>query len=276
MTTCGSAPPCATIRSARAACAAGLALRHHETAQIVGLGDRRRQTDARDMRRQAKQPRQIERQQIAALRRHQRVQFVEHDAAQRPEQIRRVSRGEQQRQLLRRRQQNFRRIAALALALRGRRVAGAGLDADRQTHFRYRRFEIACNIDGERFERRNIERVQAAVAADVTADREETPALGHRGLRRQAPAQVHEARQKTRQRLAAAGRRDQQHRAAGLRLGQKLQLMRARRPAAAGEPARELLRKFCYWMVEQNDPAAFAPCRQKQISRVREEIKDAG
>ena len=76
-----------------------------------------------------------ERQQIAALRRHQRMQFIEHDAAQRAEQIRRIGGGEQQRQLLRRRQQNFRRIAALALALRGRRIAGARLDADRQISF---------------------------------------------------------------------------------------------------------------------------------------------
>ena len=62
------------------------------------------------------------------------MQFVEHDALERAEQIRRVGAGEQQRQLLRRGEQDVRRIAALALALRGRRVAGAGLDADRQPH----------------------------------------------------------------------------------------------------------------------------------------------
>ncbi len=200
------------------------------------------------------------------------MQLVENDAAERAEQIRRIGGGEQQRQLLRRRQQNLRRIAALALALRGRRVAGAGLDADRQLHFGDRRFEIARDIDGERLQRRNVERVQAAVAAHVAAGRDKplsSPACG--GGRRAklarrgqvgsvvAPArplpnpppqagegvaaQLHQARQKSGQRLAAAGRRDQQHRAAGLRLGQKLQLVCARRPAAAGEPAREHLRQ---------------------------------
>ena len=63
-----------------------------------------------------------------------------------------------------------RRIAALALALRGRRVAGARLDADRQPHLRNRRFEIARDVDGERLERRDVERVQPAVAAHVAAE----------------------------------------------------------------------------------------------------------
>ena len=71
--------------------------------------------------------------------------------------------------LLRRRQQNLRRIAALALALRARRIAGARLDADRQPHLGNRRFQIARDIDGERFERRNVKRVQPALAADAAA-----------------------------------------------------------------------------------------------------------
>ena len=54
-------------------------------------------------------------------------------------------------------------------------------------------------------------------------------------------AQLHQRRQKSRQRLAGAGRRDQQHRAAGARLRQQFELMRARRPAALREPARERL-----------------------------------
>jgi hypothetical protein len=45
------------------------------------------------------------------------VQFVEHDALERAEQERRIGAGEQQRKLLRRRQQNVGRVAALALAL---------------------------------------------------------------------------------------------------------------------------------------------------------------
>ena len=63
------------------------------------------------------------------------MQFVEHDALERAEQIRRVGGGKQQRQLLRRGEQNVGRIAALALAFRRRRVAGAGFHPDRQAHF---------------------------------------------------------------------------------------------------------------------------------------------
>jgi hypothetical protein len=54
-------------------------------------------------------------------------------------------------------------------------------------------------------------------------------------------AQLHQARQKSGQRHAATGRCDQQRRAAVARLGQKFELMGARNPTAAGEPAREWL-----------------------------------
>ena len=57
------------------------ALRHHETAKIVGLGHGRRQADAGELRRQAKQPRQAEREQIAAFRGHQRMQLIENRRA---------------------------------------------------------------------------------------------------------------------------------------------------------------------------------------------------
>jgi hypothetical protein len=48
---------------------------------------------------------------------------------------------------------------------------------------------------------------------------------------------VKERRQKPGQRLARAGRRDQQIGAAGAGAGDQRQLMRVRRPAARGEPA---------------------------------------
>ena len=130
-------------------------------AQIVRLGDGRRQADGREPRRQREQPRQAERQQIAALRGDQRMQFVEHDALERAEQIRRIGGGEQQRELLRRRQQNVGRIAALALALGGRRVAGARLEPDRQAHLAHRDFQVARDVDRQRLQRRDVERVQA-------------------------------------------------------------------------------------------------------------------
>ena len=228
-----------------------LRLRHQIAAQIVGLGDGGREADRRQLGRQRKQPREPEREQIAALRRHQRVQFVEHDAAQRAEQERRIGRRQDQRELLRRGQQYVRRIAALALPLRRRRVAGAGLDPDRQLHLGDRRFEVARDVDGERLQRRDIERVQPALAAGTGAWRGRwrgwrapwTPLPSPAGEGQPAPRELlnHQARQKSRQRLAGAGRRDQQHRAAGARLRQQFKLMRARFPAALGKPARKRL-----------------------------------
>src|SRR5436190_1421329 len=73
-------------------------------------------------------------------------------------------------QLLGRSQQNVRRIAALALALRGGRVAGAGLDPDRLGD---RPLQIARDVDCERLERGNVERVQPALAAQVAAGGEQ-------------------------------------------------------------------------------------------------------
>ena len=83
------------------------------------------------------------------------------------------SRGEQQRELLGRGEQDVGRIAPLALALRGRRVAGAGLEPDRQRHLGDRAFEVARDVDRERLERRDVERVQPARAADAAAGGDE-------------------------------------------------------------------------------------------------------
>ena len=80
------------------------------------------------------------------------MQFVEHDAAQRAEHVRRIGGSQQQRQLLRRGEQNVGRIAALTLPLRGRRVAGARLQPDRQIHLAHRHFQIARDVDGERLQ----------------------------------------------------------------------------------------------------------------------------
>ena len=150
-----------------------LGLRHQEAAQIVGLRHRRREADAGEVGRQREQPRQAEREEIAALGGDQRMQLVEHDPPQRAEQIGRVGRGENERELLGRGQQNVRRVAALALALGGRRVAGAGLDPDRQRHLGDRRFEVARDVDGERLERRDVKRVQPALAANIAAGGDE-------------------------------------------------------------------------------------------------------
>ena len=275
-----------------------VALRHQEPRQRFRLGHRRRQSDRAHLGRQPPQPRQAERQQIAALGGDQRVQFVEHDALQRREQERRVVGGQQQRQLFGRGQQDVRRIAPLPLPPRHRRVAGAGLDLDRQPHLGDRRFQVARDIDRERLQGRDVEGVQAAAAFDAAAGGDEacvksatgsafSPLLPRakrvagrgRGWgvlrqsrcqlesensRRHPPpptpprrfaeggeqkslamrertehTQLHQRRQKSRQRLAGAGRRDQQRRAVVAGLRQQCQLMLTRRPAARREPLKE-------------------------------------
>ena len=122
----GLAPPATVIRSARRA---GRVLRHQPAPQLVRLGDGRRQADRLQAGDEAAQPRQPERQQMAALRGHQRMQLVEHDVAQVREEALGIRGRDQQRQLLRRGQQDVRRRQLLALALVGGRVAGARLQA---------------------------------------------------------------------------------------------------------------------------------------------------
>ncbi len=109
----------------------GWGLRHEIAGELVRLRDGRREADGRELRRDPEQAGEAEGQEIAALRRDQRMQLVKHDPAQRREQIPPVGAGKQKRELLRRRQQDVGRMVALAGALRRRRIAGAGLDADR-------------------------------------------------------------------------------------------------------------------------------------------------
>jgi hypothetical protein len=89
------------------------------------------------------------------------MQFVEHDAAQRSEQERGVGAREQERELLRRREQDVGRITTLPAALARRRIARARLDADGQFHLGDRPLQIAGDVDGERLERRDVQGVEA-------------------------------------------------------------------------------------------------------------------
>ncbi len=111
----------------------------------------------------------------------------------------------------------------MLLALVGGRVAGARLHLDGKPHLCDRRFQIARDIDGERLQRRDVERVDAAPNGIARL------AIGERG----------QARQKTGQRLARAGGRDQQGRAALPGSFQQIELMGAHRPSACGEPVPE-------------------------------------
>ncbi|ONF48125.1 hypothetical protein RSM1_14890 [Methylobacterium radiotolerans] len=172
------------------------------------------------------QPRQRQRQQVAALRGDQRVQLVEHHAAQTGKKLSRLAVGDQQGQLLGRGQKDVRRPADLAGALVGRRVTGAGLDAHRQRHLGDRRVEVAGNVHRQRLQGRDVEGVEA-----------------RRLLLRPALGEVDETRQEAGQRLAGPGRRHQQRRAAGAGDPQEIELVRPGRPAAAREPGAESFRQ---------------------------------
>ena len=204
-TTGAAAPPATTISADDFP---AVALRHQKPRQRFRLGHRRGKADRAHFGRQPPQPRQAERQQIAALGGDERMQFVEHDALERGEQERRVVGRQQQRQLLGRGEQDVRRIAPLPLPPRHRRIAGAGLDLDRQPHLGDRRLQIARDVDGERLQRRDVEGVEAAGALHGAAGGDE--ALLAAALRNGRRRQLHQCRQKSGQRLAGAGRRNQQ------------------------------------------------------------------
>jgi len=183
--------------------------------QIVPVRDRGREGRPPRAGRHAAEPRQAERKQVAAFVVRERMQLVHDDAAKRAEERRRVGPGQHQRQRFGRRHQHLRRLPALAFALALRRVARTRLDADIEAHFRNRRLQIAVDIDSERLQWRDIERVQA-------------------GPRRSR--EFGDARQESRERLAAAGRRHQQGRAPGLGRAPHRQLVFIGPPAARPEP----------------------------------------
>ena len=187
--------------------------------QFIRRAHRCRQADSPHAGIDCPQPRQAERQQIAALGGDDGVRLIDDHPPQAGKQKRRIGAGQQQGQLFGRGQQDVGRIAALALAFGCRRIAGAGLDADGQAEIGDRAVEVARDIHRQRFQRRNVERVQGA-------------AVG-------AALQVDQAGQKPRQRFAGPGRGDQQNVLASLGMIEQSQLMAARGPAACGKPGGE-------------------------------------
>ena len=119
------------------------------------------------------------------------MQLIDDDRAERPEQAAGVAVRQHERDLLRRGEQDVWRHEALALAARGRRIAGAGLERDGQAHLRHRLGQIAGDIDGKRLQGRDVEGVDAGLRL---------PAL---------PVEIDQARQEAGERLAAAGWRNQ-------------------------------------------------------------------
>ena len=162
---------------------------------------------------------------MAALRCDERMQLVEDDVFQILEEALGFAIGKQQRHLLRRRKQNIRRIELLPLALAARRITGAVLDRYGQAHLRDGLHQVALDIDGKCLQRRDVERMNACESRT------------RRDLA--APGEIGQRRQEAGERLARAGRRNQQRAFARLGAGQQLQLMRARLPALFRKPTDE-------------------------------------
>ena len=156
------------------------------------MRDRRRQPDAAAARRQRDQPRDAQRQLVAALGAGQRVHLVHHHGAQAAEHARRIRVGQQHRQALRRGQQD---VAAAASRWRARRSGGVSpvrvSIADRQAASP-RPAPSGCA--------RCRSPAPSAARYRACAAPRAAPAASSTRLGR-----------KPGQRLAAAGRRDQQH-----------------------------------------------------------------
>jgi hypothetical protein len=128
----------------------------------------------------------------AALGRRQGVDLVDDDGVDADQALARP-RAEDQVQRLRGRDQHVARIAALAVALLGRGVTGADIDAHRlQGHpvaggdpaqADQRRPQAALDVVGQRLERRHVDDLDpGALAARLAAQAIEAPQEGGQGL----------------------------------------------------------------------------------------------
>ena len=118
--------------------------------------DCRRKRDAAHLRREPLEPRHGEREQIAALAGGEGVHLVDDDRLEIREQQCAVFVAQEQAQGLGGGEQNLRRLHPLPRLTVGRSVAGAGLDADIESHLADRRQQVTLHIHGERLQRRHI------------------------------------------------------------------------------------------------------------------------
>ena len=184
-----------------------------EARDLVEVALRRRQADAlQRLLDQALQPFERQRQVRAALGGHQRVDLVDDHRVHRSQPLARVRR-QQQEQRLGRGDQDVGGVALEARALVRRRVAGAdrhrrhveghALRRGQVGDAGERRAQVALDVHGQRLERRQIQHAAARVA-----------------FRHRREHQPIEARQERGQRLARAGRRENQRGLAAAMAGQ--------------------------------------------------------
>jgi hypothetical protein len=189
--------------------------------EFLGICDRGRQCSPAQRGSERLQPGHRQRQQIAALPRGEGVDLVDYHALQTREQRRTFGIAEQQRQRFGRGQEHMRRPRALAgLAVR-RGITAARFDPQRQPYLLNRGHQVASDVVRQRFQRRDIQRVQA---------------LGRRGSVQPRWAERGERRQESRQRLPRPGIRDQQHVLSGIVRRQHSRLVRTDLPTPPGEP----------------------------------------
>ena len=142
---------------------AGVGVAGEAAGDAGGILDRGREADAAQPRGHGLHAAEGQHQLIAALGFGQRVNFVDDDPLHAGEHARRILVGGQQGEAFRRRQQDMRRVGALAFFLRGGGVAGAVLDPDRKAHIGNGCRQVAADVGGQRLERRNVEGMQAPV-----------------------------------------------------------------------------------------------------------------
>ena len=220
----GLRPAAATTRSASARRARAPAAARDRRAARDGRATVADRPMAIALRRERPQPRQTERQQIAALGGDERMQLVEDDRSEDRANSRAASACDSSSAICSgvvSRMSGGRDALALPAATAGvspvrvsmRMASPISVD---------RRQQIALHVDGQRLQRRDVERVDAACPAPVAG-----------------VASSVEARQEAGERLAGARRRDQQRRPALRACLEQGQLMRPRRPAARLEPGLE-------------------------------------
>ena len=188
----------------------------------LGVADRGAEADAAEVGGKRLEAGERQAEQIAAFLAGEGVDLVDDDGLEAFEQQVAVGVAEQQAERFGRGEEDVRRADALARLAVRRGVAAARLDADGEAHLLDRGHQVALDVDRQRLERRDVERVE--------------PFRG-------ALDQVDERRQEPRQRLARAGRGDEQGVVAGARGVEHGELVPPRRPGARGEPIIDDARK---------------------------------
>lgn len=152
------------------------------------------------------------------------MEFIEHQYLKVPEKMGGVGIGDHQCKLLRRGDENVGWRRPLAPAFVGRSIAGASLNGDIEAHLDHRFFKVAGDVDGKRLERRNVERVYAASGGRC--------------------GEIDEAWKESGERLAAAGRSDQQDAVCSLNMMENRKLMVTWLPTAVAKPPGKGLRQL--------------------------------